>query len=127
MTRYLISFDAGAMDHIPDEDMPAVGKAAHAVVGEALNAGVWVFGGGLETKKANIVATDGTVTDGPYPEAIGGLSVVDVSSREEALEWAAKIAVACRCAQEVREFMPDPELTAMLRQADSRRRRSDNV
>ena len=28
--------------------------------------------------------------------------------REEALAWAAKIAVACRCAQEVREFMPDP-------------------
>jgi hypothetical protein len=27
---------------------------------------------------------------------------------EEALEWAAKTAVACRCAQEVREFMPDP-------------------
>ena len=24
MTRYLISFDAHAMDHIPDEDMPAV-------------------------------------------------------------------------------------------------------
>ena len=57
---------------------------------------------------ASIVATDGTVTDGPYPEAIGGLCVVDVPSREEALKWAAKTAVACRCAQEVREFMPDP-------------------
>ena len=53
------------------------------------------------------MAADGAVADGPYPEAIGGLSVVDVASREEALEWAAKIAVACRCAQEVREFMPD--------------------
>jgi len=31
-----------------------------------------------------------------------------VPSREEALKWAAKIAVACRCAQEVREFLPDP-------------------
>jgi hypothetical protein len=69
---------------------------------------VWVFGGGLENQKASVVATDGMVTDGPYPEAIGGLCVVDVPSREEALEWAAKIAVACRCAQEVREFMPDP-------------------
>ncbi|MGH3401945.1 MAG: hypothetical protein ACRDRJ_05395 [Streptosporangiaceae bacterium] len=48
------------------------------------------------------------------------MSVVDVSSREEALEWAARIAVACRCAQEVREFMPDPEVDAMLRQADTR-------
>ena len=121
MTRYLISFDAHAMDHIPGEDMPAVAKAAHAVVQEAINAGVWVFGGGLENQKASIVAADGTVTDGPYPEAIGGVSVVELPSREEALEWAAKIAVACRCAQEVREFMPDPELAAMLREADSRR------
>ena len=67
-----------------------------------------MFGGGLEHQKASIVATDGTVADGPYPQAIGGLSVIDAPSREEALKWAAKIAVACRCAQEVREFMPDP-------------------
>jgi hypothetical protein len=107
MTRYLISFDAHAMDHIPDEDMPAVGEASHEVVAEALNAGVWVFGGGLENRKATVVTTDGTVSEGPYPEAIGGFWVVDVRSREEALEWAAKTAVACRCAQEVREFMPD--------------------
>ena len=108
MTRYLISFDAQAMDHIPDEEMPAVSEASHAVVHEAMDAGVWVFGGGLENQKASIVATDGTVADGPYPQAIGGLSVIDVRSHEEALEWAAKIAVACRCAQEVREFMSDP-------------------
>ena len=108
MTRYLISFDAHAMDHIPDEEMSDVGIAAHEVVDEAMNAGVWVFGGGLENEKASVVATNGTITDGPYPEAIGGLWVVDVPSREEALEWAAKTAVACRCAQEVREFMPDP-------------------
>ena len=108
MPRYLISFDAHAMDHIPDEEMPTVAKAAHEVVAEALNAGVWVFGGGLENQKASIVATDGTITDGLYPEAIGGFWVVDVTSREEALEWAAKTAGACRCAQEVREFMPDP-------------------
>lgn len=118
MTRYLISFGAHAMDHIPDEDMPAVAKAAHAAAQEAVNAGVFVCAGGLEDQRASIVATDGTVTDGPYPEAIGGLTVVEVPSREEALKWAAKIAVACRCAQEVREFGRDPELDEMLRQAD---------
>ena len=32
MSQYLISFGAHAMDHIPGEDMPAVAKAAHAVV-----------------------------------------------------------------------------------------------
>jgi len=121
MTWYLISFDAHAMDHIPDEDMPAVAKAAHAVVQEAVSAGVFVCAGGLEDRRASIVATDGTVTDGPYPDAIGGLTVVEVPSREEALEWAAKIAVACRCAQEVRDFGQDPELDEMPRQADSRR------
>ena len=115
MTRYLISFDDGAMDHIPDEDWPDVGKASHAVIQEAVNAGVFVFGAGLERQRASVVATDGMVTDGPYPETkevIGGFSVVDVASREEALEWAAKIAVGCRCAQEVRQLMPDPELDA---------------
>jgi hypothetical protein len=124
MTRYLISFGVGAMDHIPEEDGPAVGKAAHAVVQEAVTAGVWVFGAGRDTDKASIVATDGTVTDGPYPETkevIGGFSIIDVPSRGEALAWAAKIAVACRCAQEVRELLPDPEQDAMLRQADRRR------
>src|SRR5918995_3502266 len=76
MPRYLISFDAHAMDHIPDEEMPAVAKASHEVVQEALNAGVWVFGGGLENQKASVVATGGTVTEGPYPEAIGGVFFV---------------------------------------------------
>jgi hypothetical protein len=112
MTRYLISFDDGAMD-FPEEDLPAVGEAAHAVVREAQDAGVWVFGGGVESQRASIVATDGVVTDGPCPETkavIGGFSIIDVSSREEALEWAAKIAVACRCAQEVREIMFDPHV-----------------
>jgi hypothetical protein len=123
MTRYLISFNDGAMDHIPDGDWADVGKASHAVVQEAVNAGVWVFGAGLQRQRASVVATDGTVTDGPYPETkevIGGFVVVDVASREEALEWAAKVAVGCRCAQEVRELMPDPETDAMLRQADRR-------
>ena len=112
MTQYLISFDDGAMT-FPAEDLPDVAKAAHEVVQEAKTAGVWVFGGGLERQRASIVATDGMVTDGPFPETkevIGGFAVVDVASREEALKWAAKIAVACRCAQEVRELLPDPEV-----------------
>ncbi|GIF79979.1 hypothetical protein Cba03nite_13280 [Catellatospora bangladeshensis] len=119
----MISFNDGAMDHIPAEEMADVGKASHAVVQEAVNAGVWVYGAGLERQRASIVATDGMVTDGPYPETkevVGGFSVVEVATREEALEWAAKMAVACRCAQEVRELLPDPETDEMLRQADRR-------
>jgi hypothetical protein len=61
--------------------------------------------------RASIVATDETITDGRYPErkeVIGGFAVVDVPARDEALQWAAKFAVACRCAQEVRKLRPDP-------------------
>ena len=53
------------MDHFADEDMPDIDKAAHAVSQEAIDAGVWVCGSGLEDQTASIVAADGTVTDGP--------------------------------------------------------------
>lgn len=110
MTKYLISFDDGWMD-FPEEQLPDVERDSIAVVEEARAAGVWVFGAGLESQRASVVATDGTVTDGPYPETkevLGGFAVVDVPTREEALEWAARIAAACRCSQEVRELLPDP-------------------
>ncbi len=48
--------------------------------------------------------------DGPYPETkevVGSFAVVGVPTRADAIAWAARIAVACRCAQEVREFIPD--------------------
>jgi hypothetical protein len=114
MPRYLISFPSDAMSHITEEELPAVADAAHAVVREAMDAGVWVFGGGLSEGVDPVrVAGDGTITPGTYPQTAefdGGFTVVDVPTREAALEWAARIAVACRCEQEVREFMPDPEV-----------------
>lgn len=113
MTKYLISFNDGAMS-FPEEDLPEVARAAHAVVREAKDAGVFVFAGGLKDPgEESVVAIDGTVTAGPNPETkdfIGGFTVVDVATREEALEWAAKLAVACRCAQDVREFLLDPDV-----------------
>ena len=60
MTAYLISFGPHAMDHIPEEDFPAVAKAAHAVCQEAIDAGVFVSASGLEDQPT-IVAADGTV------------------------------------------------------------------
>lgn len=117
MTKYLITFPGGAMDHIPDEEMPDVGKAAHACSQELINAGVYVVAGGLADEPVSLVATDGTVTLGSRPDIVGGITIVDVPSREDALMWAAKIAAACRCRQEVREIGFDPELEAMLPEA----------
>lgn len=115
MTKYVMVFGAHAMDHIREEDMPAVAEAAHAVCQEAINAGVYVLAGGLSEQQASIVSADGTVTDGPHPDAISGITIIDVPTREEALTWAVKVAHACRCDQEVREIGSDPELDAMLR------------
>jgi hypothetical protein len=66
-------------------------------------------GQALEAWRA--VDLDGTVTEGTYPgRAVpnGGYTVLELPSREAAVEWAAKIAVACRCPQELREFQYDP-------------------
>ena len=111
MTKYLISFPSSAMV-LPPEELQAVSDASHAVVQEAKDAGVWVFGGGIdESVPPVMVAGDGTVTEGTYPQTRqieGGYAVLEVPTREAALEWAARIAVACRCAQEVRAFGYDP-------------------
>ena len=112
MTRYLISFDDGAMD-FPEEDLPTVARAAHDVLARAKAAGVWVTGGGLHSQRATIASPDGTVSEGPFPEAkavIGGFSIIDVATREEAVYWAIETARACRCPQEIRELMDDPEV-----------------
>jgi hypothetical protein len=112
MPRYLISFDDGSMDHIPAADLDAVGEAAHTVAQAAKAAGVWIFGCGVQRQRAKLVAPDGTVTDGPFPESkavIGGFSLIEVPSQQDAITWAERFAKACRCKQEVREIGFDPD------------------
>ena len=112
MTKYLITFPAAAMDVAADE-LPAVSDASHAVIQDMKDAGVYVFGGGINGEVAPVrVAADGTVTNETYPqtrELDGGFLVLELPTREAAVEWSAKIATACRCSQELREFGYDPE------------------
>ena len=112
MTKFLISFPASAMD-VPAEDMPAVSDAAHAVIREAKAAGVYVFGGGINAEVAPVVvAADGRWSSETYRqtrEFDGGFCVLELPSRADAIQWAARIAAACRCTQELREFYYDPE------------------
>lgn len=111
MSRYLISFNDGDMT-FPIEDLPAVGDAAHAVMREAMTAGVWIVGGGFAGYSPRVVGIDGSIKEGPISESpvhIGGFCIIEVESDEEAFEWAKKTAVACRCAQEVRKIMDDPK------------------
>ncbi|WP_234002613.1 YciI family protein [Sphingopyxis sp. MG] len=110
MTKYLISFPSDALV-LTDAEFPIVSADAHAVIEEARAAGVYVFGGGIAEQVAPVlVSADGSVSAEIYPGSglTGGFTVLELPSREDAVEWASKIAAACRCAQELREFMYDP-------------------
>jgi hypothetical protein len=69
---------------------------------QMLRAGVFVTGEGLHPSRegARLSWADGqwTVTDGPFAEAkeiIAGFSIIDVSSREEAIEWVKRWPESC--------------------------------
>lgn len=112
MAKYLISFPSAAMV-VSGEELEAASRDSHAVIDEAKAAGVYVFGGGIdESVPPVLVSGDGAVAEGGYPWAPtldGGFCVLEIPSREEAVAWAARIAKACRCDQELRVFMFDPQ------------------
>lgn len=85
------------------------GQAARA-------AGVFVDGNelGSTTSATTVRIRDGKqlVTDGPYAEvkeALGGYYILDCSSFDEAVDWAARIPAAAYGAVEVRPVHVDPE------------------
>ncbi len=112
MAKYLISFPSAAMV-VPRDEFGTVGRDAHAVIDQAKAAGVYVFGGGIdESVPPALVSAEGAIAEGGYPWAPtldGGFTVLELPSREEAVAWAARIAKACRCSQELRVFQFDPQ------------------
>ena len=112
MAKYLISFPSAAMV-VPDGEWEAVVHDSHAVIEQAKVAGVYVFGGGIdEGVPPVLVSADGNVAEGGYPWAPplnGGFAVLELPSRDDAIAWAARIARACRCDQELRVFGFDPQ------------------
>jgi len=112
MTKYLISFPSGEMQFRPEEFQTVVDES-HAVIQEAKDAGVYVFGGGIDAGVPPVlVSADGAVAEGGYPWAPpldGGFTVLELPTRQEAVAWATRIAKACRCDQELRVFQFDPQ------------------
>lgn len=110
MTKYLISFPSEAMQ-LSEEEFARAGIDSRAVIEQAKAAGVYVFAGGInESVDPVLVAADGSVTADIYPGSNldGGFTVLELPTLQDAREWAQRIAVACRCSQELREFMYDP-------------------
>lgn len=112
MAKYLISFPAAAMV-ARDDALAVADRDSHAVIEAAKAAGVYVFGGGIDAAVPPVlVSAGGEVADGGYPWAPpldGGFTILELPSREEAVVWAARIAQACRCDQELRVFLFDPQ------------------
>ena len=115
MPHYLISgylpenFDPSSVD---DEMIEGI----YALNREMIAAGVRRFAGGLGAAHTLRSQPDGNVliTDGPYletKELVGGITIVETGSLDEALEWARKGAKVGRNNVEVREifFNPAPE------------------
>ncbi|HEY7596711.1 MAG TPA: YciI family protein [Actinophytocola sp.] len=86
--RYLMLAKGG--DQNPDEKLQA---EMAEFIQETAAAGVLLATGGLEPGGTRMISSGGeiTVTDGPYTEAkeaVGGFALVEVRSKEEALELA---------------------------------------
>ena len=92
------------------------GKEMHAAymqyTADLKSAGVMLGGEALESSAsgARIGFKEGhrVVTDGPFSEAkevVGGFYLIDVKSREEAIEWASKCPGAKLAGVEVRSVM----------------------
>ena len=108
MTKYIIYFNQQWVGDHPAEWYEPRGPLARAVVEEMKTAGVLVFAGGLveEIEEAFGVDENGGIS-GPITttgEFLGGMTIVDVDSDEEAQHWGSKIGIACGWPQEIRKF-----------------------
>ena len=90
-------------------------KDVDALHHEMQDAGVWVFGGGLEPIQSSTTVdntgTEPIVTDGPFAESkewIGGFWILELPDLDTALEWATEASKACAGKVEVRPFQPEP-------------------
>lgn len=102
-----------------DEVIQGVGQ----LVEDLSKAGVLLLAEGVHRSSlgARVKVSGGkrTVTDGPFAETkelIGGIMVIDVRSKDEAIEWAARLAEALDAEVELRrvveeaDFAPDSDL-----------------
>ena len=112
MTTYLLSVHSGPHTQLVGDEMEQMMRDTGVVVEQMQAAGVWVFAGGLHAADVATVVTpqaggEVTTTDGPYLESkehVAGFWIIECDDLDEALEWAARGAVACRGPIEVRPF-----------------------
>ena len=116
MTQYMLAVHGTVDDPEFDLDaMQPVFDAVDKVNKKMMDAGVWVFGGGLEpidvSTTVDNTGEEAIVTDGPFAESkewIGGFWILELPDLDAALEWATEASKACQGKVEVRPFQPEP-------------------
>ena len=108
MANYIIYFNQQWVGVHSPEWFESRGPLARKVVQEMKDAGVLVFAGGLvEEIELAYGANELGEISGPITnndEFLGGLTIINVESEDEAKEWGAKIGIACGWPQEIRKF-----------------------
>jgi hypothetical protein len=115
MTQYMLSVHTVEGDPEPQgEELQRLYAQVDAFNQKLMDAGIWVFGGGLEPIEAT-TTVDGTgaapvITDGPFAEAkewIGGFWILEAPDLDAALKLAIEASAACEGRVEVRPFQPE--------------------
>jgi hypothetical protein len=114
--RFMIINKADADSEAGNFPAPSVVEGVGRLVDDLSKAGVLLFAEGVHSSslgaRVKVEAGRRTVTDGPFAETkelIGGVLVVDVRSRDEALEWAARLAEALGNEVELRRVVEEAD------------------
>jgi hypothetical protein len=116
MSQYLIAVHNGPdTRNRPAAEMGEIVAAVGAVNQKAMDAGIFVFAGGLHDQSATTTVDPRSgkpeLTDGPYLESkeyIGGFWIIDVPDLDAALDFSREASLACREVLELRPFMEGP-------------------
>jgi hypothetical protein len=116
MKQYLLSLYQPDGEPPPPEVLEPLMRDLDALNQEMMEAGVWVFGGGLHPPSTATVLrhSDGDVlmTDGPFAEGkehLGGFTIIRAPDLDAALEWGSRLARVITLPIEVRPFQGDAD------------------
>jgi hypothetical protein len=115
MPQYMLSVHHVEGEEMPSmEEMQPIFEAVSRFNQKVMDAGVWVFGGGLMPREtATTVDNTGAeaiVSDGPFAESkewLGGFWIIESPDLDAALKWASEASEACAGKVEVRPFQDD--------------------
>ena len=114
MAQYIIYFNQQWVGEHSSEWFASRGRLARQVVKEMNEAGVLVFAGGLEEEIESAIGInetgEGRSAISLDAEFIGGMTIIEVATEDEAASWGSKIGAACGWPQEVRKFKEDHQV-----------------